>query len=148
MRMDPQELKKVATVVLLRDDGAALLQHRDDKPGLPRAGMWAIPGGHHEPGEPSEDCARRELHEETGYLCDELHFLGDFPDTNDVTGRPYTLVVFWGRYDGRRTVECREGQDMRFLGRSEAVAYSVPGVVLQAWDMALAAAFPDGAPTG
>lgn len=30
---------RVAAVLLLRDDDAALLQHRDDTPGLARAGM-------------------------------------------------------------------------------------------------------------
>jgi 8-oxo-dGTP pyrophosphatase MutT (NUDIX family) len=145
--MDQQGLARVGTVVLLRDDGAALMQHRDDKPGLSRAAMWVIPGGHQEPGEASAACARRELEEETGYRCDDLHFLAELPDTNDVTGRPYTLVVFWARYDGRQALECREGQGLRFLKRSEAAAYPIPEIVLRAWDMALAAARPATRPT-
>jgi 8-oxo-dGTP pyrophosphatase MutT (NUDIX family) len=138
--MDQQETDRVAAVVLLREDGSALMQHRDDKPGLSRAGMWVVPGGHQEPGEPIEACAARELHEETCYRADGLHFLAALPDVNDVTGKAYTLVVFWGRYDGRQAVECREGQGLRFLKRSEAPAYPIPEVVLRAWDLALAAA--------
>jgi 8-oxo-dGTP pyrophosphatase MutT (NUDIX family) len=138
--MERQEPYRVATIVLLREDGAVLMQHRDDKPGLPRAGMWATPGGHPEPGEPIEQCARRELLEETGYRCDDLRLLAALPDVNDVTGQAYTLVVFWSRYDGKQPVTCREGQDLRFLRRAEARTYPIPEVVWQAWDMALAEA--------
>jgi 8-oxo-dGTP pyrophosphatase MutT (NUDIX family) len=137
--MDPEELDKVGAVVLLREDGAALMQHRDDKRGLPRAGMWVMPGGHQEPGESSEECARRELYEETGYRCDDLRVLAALPDVNDVTRKAYTLVVFWGRYDGQQALECREGQGLRFLDRAESPAYRIPEIVLRAWDMALAA---------
>jgi 8-oxo-dGTP pyrophosphatase MutT (NUDIX family) len=66
---------KVGGIVLLRGDGAALLQHRDDKPGLPHAGLWVFPGGHCEAGEPIEACARREFFEETGYRCEDVHEL-------------------------------------------------------------------------
>jgi 8-oxo-dGTP diphosphatase len=137
MAVDQED--RVACVVVLRDDGAALMQHRDDKPGLSRAGMWVLPGGHHEPGETSEQCAVRELEEETSYRADKLRFLAALPDVNDITGRPYTLVVFWVRYDGEQAVACREGQALRFLRRPEAAAYPIPEIVLRAWDLALAA---------
>ncbi|HJT78143.1 MAG TPA: NUDIX hydrolase [Gemmataceae bacterium] len=138
--MDQEGPDRVATVVLLREDGAALMQHRDDKPGLSRAGMWVIPGGHQEPDESNEQAAVRELEEETGYRATDLRFLAALPDVNDVTGKPYPLVVYWGRYDGRQQVACREGQALRFLRRSEAAAYPIPEIVLRAWDMALEAA--------
>ena len=47
-------VRTVAGVVLLRDDNAALLQLRDNKPGLNAAGLWVFPGGHCEPGESLE----------------------------------------------------------------------------------------------
>ena len=41
-----QSLRKVvAGIVLLRDDGAALLQLRDDEPSIQDPGIWAVPGG-------------------------------------------------------------------------------------------------------
>jgi 8-oxo-dGTP pyrophosphatase MutT (NUDIX family) len=39
---------QVCGVVLLREDGAALLQHRDDIPGIADPGLWVFPGGHRE----------------------------------------------------------------------------------------------------
>jgi 8-oxo-dGTP pyrophosphatase MutT (NUDIX family) len=132
----------VATVVLLREDGSALMQHRDNKPGLSRAGMWCLPGGQLEPGEPSAAGARRELHEETGYDCRDLHFLAELPDVNEMTGEPYTLIVFWARYDGKQAIACHEGQAMQFLMRSEASSYAMPEIVLRAWDLALAFSGP------
>ncbi|UPK73024.1 NUDIX domain-containing protein [Nocardioidaceae bacterium SCSIO 66511] len=49
---------------VVRDDrGRLLLVLRAHEP---EAGRWTIPGGHVEPGETLEECARRETLEETG----------------------------------------------------------------------------------
>ncbi|PYM15194.1 MAG: hypothetical protein DME18_04840, partial [Verrucomicrobia bacterium] len=76
-------LPNVAGVVLLRDDHAALLQLRDNKPGLRAAGRWVFPGGHCQSGESIEDCARREFLEETDYVCGELRPLTSFFDDTE-----------------------------------------------------------------
>ncbi|MBI3490404.1 MAG: NUDIX hydrolase [Acidobacteria bacterium] len=129
--------RRVVGVVLLRPDGAALLQHRDDKPGLRHGGVWVMPGGHCDPGEPLDAGARRELREETDYDCDELHWLSSFADDED----PDCLcTMFWGRYDGRQPVQCREGQALQFVTREQAASYPMPAYLVDLWDMALAAA--------
>src|SRR5262245_35654717 len=92
-------LPVVAAVVLLRDDGAALMQHRDDKPGLRHAGMWVPPGGHCEPGESARVCARREFLEETGYRCGGLHWLTTLVDRQGEGWPDYQLVGYWAEYD-------------------------------------------------
>lgn len=134
--------KTVVGVFLLREDGAALLQLRDNKPDLPRAGMWSLPGGHCEPGESIEMSARRELQEETGYACRELYPIADvadFEDRDDKMSGPHHLVVYWAPYDGKQPVECREGQTIRFVERGEASHYPIPAHLLPVWDRSLAA---------
>ncbi len=129
--------EEVAAVILLREDGAALFQHRDNKPGLRHAGMWVPPGGHAEAGESMEACARREFHEETGYDCSELHWLTSMEDCQE--GFPLCpLTVFWARYDGAQQVYCREGQALQFIRREEAENYPIPSYLVAIWDRALA----------
>ena len=132
-------IDRVGAVVVLRRDGAALLQHRDDQPGLRNAGMWVPPGGHAEAGEAMLDCARRELREETGYDAADLRFLLSFDDT--VEGWPaYQLTSFWCWYDGIQSLACHEGKALAFVKRSMAANYSVPAYLIDVWDAALAAA--------
>lgn len=53
----------LAASALVINDGAVLLVKRRYEP---YAGLWALPGGHVEPGETTVDAVRREVHEETG----------------------------------------------------------------------------------
>ncbi len=53
----------LAASALVINDGAVLLVKRKYEP---YAGLWALPGGHVEPGETTEDAVKREVHEETG----------------------------------------------------------------------------------
>jgi 8-oxo-dGTP pyrophosphatase MutT (NUDIX family) len=133
------EARQVATVFILRQDGAALLQHRDDRPGLRRAGMWVPPGGGVDAGEPVEVCAHREIREETGYVCGALHWLDEVDDDPGDGGPAERLHVFWTRYDGRQPLVCLEGQDLRFVTRQAAAEYRMPGFLVDLWDRALAA---------
>jgi phosphoglycolate phosphatase-like HAD superfamily hydrolase/8-oxo-dGTP pyrophosphatase MutT (NUDIX family) len=129
---------RIAGVLLLDDDGAALFQHRDDKPGLNHAGRWVPPGGHADPGEEIAACARREFLEETEYVCDELHFLTRFDD--HVGGNVIDLTMFWARYDGRQPLVCREGQALEFVSRADFAGRDIPPYLVDAWDAAIAAA--------
>lgn len=84
-------------VILLRD-GHVLLGQRQGSHG---AGTWAPPGGHLEFGETVDDCAQRELAEETGL---SVHAFTPGPYTSDVfeaEGKHYvTLFVMAQCPDG------------------------------------------------
>ena len=127
---------KVAAILLLRNDGAALLQHRDNKPGLRCAGMWGLPGGHAEPGESMLDCARRELLEETEYNACDLKLLSSL-DGIDEYGVPYLVTFFWCDYDDKQPIACHEGQALSFVKRSLAKNYAMPHYLFNVWDNGL-----------
>jgi|SRR5437867_2058031 len=134
---DAPKRSRVAGIVLLRTDGAALLQHRDDKPGLPHAGLWVFPGGHCETGESAEICAVREFLEETGYLCQKLNRCAFLQDLAVEGFTSIDLSVFWAEYDRVQPIRCLEGQDLKFVSRSQAETYRMPDYLIRVWDLAL-----------
>lgn len=85
---------RIGIAVLILRDGEVLLGQRLGGLG---AGTWAPPGGHLEFGESIEDCARREVREETGL---ELVELARGPYTSDVfaaEGRHYVTLFMTAR---------------------------------------------------
>jgi 8-oxo-dGTP diphosphatase len=136
-KSEPALGRKIAGVVLLRDDNSALMQLRDDKPGLNAAGLWVFPGGHCEPGESAESAARREFLEETGYACDVLRWVGSFPCPSDDRQVIYDLQFYAGRYDRIQPVHCYEGQKVAFIPRQDASRYPMPPYIPHVWDLAV-----------
>lgn len=135
----PPGITSVAGVLMLRDDGAALFQLRDEKPGLRGAGQWGLLAGARQPGEPPEACARRELQEETGYVCGDLDWLASFYLAHEPGHSHAEVTVFWTRYDGVQPLQCFEGQAIRFLERSRADAYPIVKYLPGIWDLGLIA---------
>jgi 8-oxo-dGTP pyrophosphatase MutT (NUDIX family) len=125
-------LEQVVGVVLLRPDGAALLQHRDNLPAISDPGLWVFPGGHLEAGETPAEGAVREVEEETSYRCGELRELTRIQQ-DDVE-----LVFFLGNYDGRQSIECNEGQELAFVTRARVESLPKPRYLAGLFDLALA----------
>jgi 8-oxo-dGTP diphosphatase len=84
------EAPRVGVGVIVVRDGLVLLGRRLGAHGQ---GSWAPPGGHLEFGETPEDCARRELLEETGLVAREVLAAtwvnNVFPDV----GRHYVTLI-------------------------------------------------------
>lgn len=125
-------LEQVVGVVLLRGDGAALLQHRDNLPTISDPGLWVFPGGHLEPGETLAEGAAREMEEETSYRSGELEELTRIQQDN------VELVFFRANYDDSQSVKCNEGQGLAFVSREEVESLPKPPYLTHLFDLALA----------
>ena len=107
-------LVRAAGGVVVRD-GRLLLVHR------PKYDDWTLPKGKCEPGESDEDCAVREVEEETGLVCElgtellSTHY-------TDSRGRP-KRVRWWlmSPVSGEFT-PTNEVDEIRWLTREEAAA--------------------------
>jgi 8-oxo-dGTP pyrophosphatase MutT (NUDIX family) len=126
-------IRQVVGVVLLRDDGAALLQHRDNIPTISDPGLWVFPGGHLEWGEAPQDAAVREMEEETCYRCHNLRPLTRLPIEEG------ELLFFWEADDTRQRLECREGQALRFVSREQVESMPRQPYLTAVFDLALVA---------
>ena len=85
------------SVIVVRD-GKVLLVKRGKEP---FRGCWSLPGGGQEAGETLEDCARRELREETGLEAGALEFVAarDRISRNDAGAviHHFVLSTFFAR---------------------------------------------------
>ena len=109
-----------AALIVLTDRGRMLVQRRPSSGLLP--GLWEFPGGRIEPGESSEDAARRELREETGLSAGRIvpigtvhHAYSHFSvELHAFAGRP--------RERGRR----RNGPERRWVTRKQLAHLPIP----------------------
>lgn len=135
----PEPSTTVCGVIVLRADGAALLQHRDDIPTINDPGLWVVPGGHVEPGETVIQGAVREVEEETCYRSSHPRPLADFHASELGYDGNFRMVFFWDEYDGFQRIECREGQAAKFVRRAAAASLPARDYLTRVWDLALAA---------
>lgn len=81
--------------VVFGSDGAEILLLLIERGNEPFKGKWAFPGGFLDMDESTEECAKRELFEETGINNVQLEQLYTFSDVNrDPRGRTVSVVYF------------------------------------------------------
>ncbi len=99
---------KETTLCYLEKDGCYLMLHRTKKKNDENQGKWIGVGGKLEPGESPEECAAREIREETGLiaenlqLCSVITFISDQWDDE-------RMYLFRSRHFSGELIRCDEG---------------------------------------
>ncbi len=102
----------VGVGVIIKKDNQVLLGLRRSSHG---AGTWAFPGGHLEMWETIEDCARREVEEETGLKIKNVQavsFTNDHHKNDDVHGVTLFVTADYlaGEAENREPEKCEKWQ--------------------------------------
>lgn len=106
-----------AEVILVRRDGALILQQRDDKPGITNPGMVASFGGHIEANEKPVDAAIREINEETNLSLkkSDLKFFGKYRKTKQIHGEDWDVYYYVANDVDDRALKVYEGQGYKII---------------------------------
>lgn len=92
--------------------------------------VYEVPAGMPDrPGEPWEDCAHRELEEETGHRAGELRYLTEIFTTPGFTDEVIRLFVAWGLEEGESRLDHDEFVEVVRVPFSRAVAWVRDGTI-------------------
>ena len=97
------------TLVHLEKDGCYLMLHRIRKEADENHDKWVGIGGKFEPGESPEDCALREVREETGLTMHSWAYRGIVTFVSDEWGTEY-MHLFWSDDFSGSLRDCDEGE--------------------------------------
>ena len=111
----------LSSLVYLERAGELLLLHRIKKAGDPNKGKWIGVGGKFEEGESPEDCACREVLEETGYRMERPLLRGVVTFVNDRYPTEYIFLFTCQAFSGEPLPSCPEGE-LRWVGKEEALS--------------------------
>ncbi len=100
---------KNTSVCYIEKDGKYLLLHRTKKKNDYNHGKWIGIGGKFEPGETPEQCALREVFEETGLTLKSYKYCGIVEFVSDIYENEYMHVFNSKHFEGEIT-ECDEGE--------------------------------------
>lgn len=100
---------KLATLCYLRQDGKTLMIHRVKKQNDIHAGKWNGLGGKLEQGETPEECARREIFEESGLTVERLQLKGVLTFPLFSAGEDWYVFVFTAHGIRGSLIDSREG---------------------------------------
>jgi 8-oxo-dGTP diphosphatase len=96
---------KVGVGVLVKNGGNIILLKRKESHGR---GTWCPPGGHLEWGESLEDCAKREVKEESGCQIKNIEFLAVTNDFFQKENKHYLTVFMVADYASGNLAVCEK----------------------------------------
>jgi ADP-ribose pyrophosphatase len=94
--------------------------------------LWEVPAGTLEPNEPIEDCARRELIEETGYTADKWTYKGFMYASPGVLDEKLHLFIAEGLTPGIAQPEADEQLEPVTVTRADALRMCFNGEIKDA----------------
>ncbi|MCB9361813.1 8-oxo-dGTP diphosphatase [Candidatus Woesearchaeota archaeon] len=100
---------KLATLCYVRKDQKTLMIHRNKKEGDMHAGKWNALGGKLEPGESPEECAIREIKEESGLTVGKLTFKGQITFPKFSKEQDWYVFVYVAEQCSGELIDCPEG---------------------------------------
>lgn len=101
---------RLTTLCYLEQDGKYLMLYRNKKEGDQSEGKYLGVGGKLERGESPEECALREIREETGFEVSDLTFRGIVTFISDVWEHELMFLYSAGRWTGTLRMDCSEGE--------------------------------------
>ncbi len=118
---------KLATLCYIRRDGQTLMVHRIKKANDMHAGKWNGLGGKLEAGETPEECARREIEEESGLRVGRLTLKGVLTFPGFANEEDWYAFVFIGEDTQGELIESPEGT-LRWVPDDELLSLNLwPG---------------------
>ena len=97
------------SLVYLERDGKYLILHRTKKEHDENGDKWIGVGGKFEPGETPDECALREVQEETGLTMTDFALRGLIIFVSDVWGLEYMYLYTATKWRGK-LIDCDEGE--------------------------------------
>ena len=108
---------KNTTLCYLERDGKYLMLHRVKKENDMNRDKWLGIGGKFEPGESPEDCALREIREETGLTITDWEYRGIVTFVSEEVGTEW-MHLFWSDSFTGTLTDCDEGE-LAWIGKRE-----------------------------
>lgn len=109
---------KLATLCYVRHNGKTLMIHRVKKEKDIHRGKWNGLGGKLEPGETPEECARREIFEESGLIVEKLELKGLLTFPKFSAGEDWYAFVFTAHGITGSLIQSLEG-DLQWIAHDE-----------------------------
>lgn len=115
-------MRNETTLVYIEHDGCFLMLHRTKKQNDMNKDKWIAIGGHLEEGESKEECAIREVKEETGLILHSLKYRAKLTFINDDYNE--IMHLFTSDDFSGELIECNEG-DLEWIKKEDILSLNI-----------------------